>query len=123
MFSLGEIVAMNNEAVRKYRNENATNNYQVAAAFARRERASVAHLVSDGEKLLSYGWYEIARWSGDEVIVRTGELYSRTTKAHHMRALIKALPFRAVWSYSTIETPWKDAAMKVPERGNDASGE
>lgn len=60
----------------------------VLQAFLEHRPARASNLVSTGDSLLSYGWYELARHSdnnvrdakGLTVIVRNGPLYSQSTK-------------------------------------------
>lgn len=88
-------------------------NLDVVTAFARRERAQARNLSTDGETLTSYGWYTLARWYGDEVVIRSGKLYSATASKHRNLA-INALAFRVLWSYSTVETPREQGEMNIP---------
>lgn len=100
--------------------KSATTNDMVRQAFARRERAHAANLVSDGERLLSYGWYELARWFGDTVWIRTGKLYSQTTASKHMSGLAVALSLRQVrYILSPVESDKEDDNMKLPDIWRD----
>lgn len=69
-------------------------NKDVKRAFLERRPAETKNLISTGEKLLSYGWYEIARWVGAEIVIRNGRAYSPTTSKHRsgLRGLVARNP-------------------------------
>lgn len=88
-----------------------TNN-EVKAAFARGEAAMSNNLVSTGDKLLSYGWYELARWENGAVVYRSGGLYSMTTKTKHFSGLLSILSQRGVtYKPASQATDWQAAEM------------
>lgn len=89
----------------------ATTNERVMLAFIAGAPAHSGNLSTDGEVLRSYHYYELARWNGDKVTLRAGELYSNTTKKHHTQ-LRKLLDNRKVsYDISTIETPREEKHM------------
>jgi hypothetical protein len=100
-------------------NVKAVSNNEVREAFARRESAHASNFVSTGDKLLSYGWYEIARWFGDTVWIRGGKLYSQTTKSKHMSGLVTLLSIRGVRFKVAPETDFDESDMKLPETWRD----
>ena len=101
-------------------NVKAVSNDEVRAAFVRREPAHAANLVSTGDKLLSYGWYEIAAWYGDKVWLRSGNLYSQTTKSKHMSGLVTRLyAARIRYESSPVESEFDEGAMAMPDIWRD----
>jgi hypothetical protein len=100
-------------------NVKAVSNNEVREAFARRESAHASNFVSTGDKLLSYGWYEIARWFGDTVWIRGGNLYSQTTKSKHMSGLVTLLSIRGIRFKVAPETEFDESDMKLPETWRD----
>jgi hypothetical protein len=78
-------------------------NRKVKEAFLNGRSAVGNNLVSTGERLLSYGYWEIAKWVDDRVVVRCGPSYSPTTARH--RAGI-------VGQYSLYETPKEEHKMR-----------
>lgn len=100
-------------------NVKAVSNNEVREAFARRESAHASNFVSTGDKLLSYGWYEIARWFGDTVWIRGGKLYSQTTKSKHMSGLITLLSIRGIRFKVAPETDFDESDMLLPETWRD----
>ena len=58
-------------------------NTEVQIAFANRKRGYSQNLVSSGTSILSYGWWELARWVDNQIITRKGESYSVTTAGKH----------------------------------------
>ncbi len=58
-------------------------NSDVKKAFEQRQPKTSTHLVSTGDKLLSYGWYEMARWINGRIVTRKGRYYSVTTACKH----------------------------------------
>ena len=100
-------------------NVKAVSNNEVREAFARRESAHASNFVSTGDKLLSYGWYEIARWFGDTVWIRGGKLYSQTTKSKHMSGLITLLSIRGIRFKVAPETAFDESDMLLPETWRD----
>lgn len=102
-------------------NVKAVSNNEVREAFARRESAHASNFVSTGDKLLSYGWYEIARWFGDTVWIRGGKLYSQTTKSKHLSGLVTLLSIRGIRFKVAPETDFDESDMKLPEIWRDYS--
>ena len=58
-------------------------NSDVKRAFGERRGLNSNNLVSTGESLLSYGWWEIARWVDGVIVTRKGSSYSVTTAGKH----------------------------------------
>jgi hypothetical protein len=58
-------------------------NEQVKTAFRKRKPGRSKNLISTGESLLSYGWWEVARWRRGEIVIRRGKSYSQTTATKH----------------------------------------
>lgn len=86
----------------------AKTNKDVLNAFATRKSCRANHLSTDGTRLLSYHWWEVARWvewRGQRMILRrNGRNFSMTTAnkhACHTGAL------------SSIETPVQQGEMNV----------
>lgn len=63
-----------------------TNN-DVKQAFMQCKVAGNDNLVSTGDRLLSYGWWEVARWVKGKIVVRNGIAYSQTTASKHMNGI------------------------------------
>jgi len=63
-------------------------NEQVKQAFMRGESGRSTNLVSTGEVLLSYGWWEVARWVNGSIILRNGPAYSMTTATKHRSGVL-----------------------------------
>lgn len=99
----------------------AVSNDEVKKAFARRERAHAANLVATADgRLLSYGWYEIARWFGDTVWLRGGQLFSQTTKSKHMSGLVTLLSTQGIrYRVSPVESDREDEKMSLPPMWRD----
>ena len=79
-------------------------NRDVKRAFSEHRPLRTANLVSTGARLLSYGYWECAKWEystatgGIVCVLRTGRSYSMAT-AHH-RSGIGASP----WKWATVES-------------------
>lgn len=112
----------------------ARSNWDVKRAFFRREELASANgnLVSTGEVLLSYGWWEVARWETDpesgsaHIIVRNGKSYSQTTASKHRTGIVAGDYFAGPGVsviVSTVETPAGQGPMNTarwvagPENG------
>lgn len=54
----------------------------VQNAFLNGLSLHTTNLISNGNALFSYGWYEIARWVNGQIITRKGGMYSVTTAKH-----------------------------------------
>lgn len=80
-------------------------NKQVKQAFQDRKPGHSTNLLSDGTSLWSYGWWEVARWIGDEIVVRRGSAYSTTTATKHRSGVVGTL--------AAVETPRAQACMNV----------
>ena len=74
-------------------------NKDVAQAFLSGKPANVKSLVSTGDRLLSYGYWEVARWVNGKIVKRTGTSYSKTTARH--RGLVYGSQVQA----ASVETP------------------
>jgi hypothetical protein len=61
----------------------ATTNEQVKQAFRNGKMANSANLMSTGESLLSYGWWQVAKWKDGSIVTRKGRAYSMTTATKH----------------------------------------
>jgi len=61
----------------------ALTNSQVAQAFKDGKVAQNHGMLSTGESLLSYGWWQFAKWVDGEIIIRKGRSYSTTTATKH----------------------------------------
>jgi hypothetical protein len=81
-------------------------NADVAAAFMAQRPANTANLVSTGDRLLSYGWWECARWVNGVMIRRKGPSYSMTTAGKHRNQV-------TIGREATEETPVNDAEMRL----------
>jgi hypothetical protein len=79
-------------------------NKAVIDAFQSRKPARNRNLSSDGESLLSYHWWKVARWVDGHLLVRAGTSYSISTNRHYPN-----------WQHtrSSIETPREQARMNV----------
>lgn len=80
-------------------------NKEVKQAFQDGKPAASANLVSTGEKLLSYGWWEVARWIDGRIVLRKGASYSPTTATKHRPGI--------VGERATVETPAQQGEMNV----------
>ncbi len=78
-------------------------NSDVKAAFQAQRKAQSSHLVSTGDRLLSYGWYEMARWIEGRIVTRKGRYYSVTTAGKH----------RVYGEEAQTETPSAQAEMNL----------
>lgn len=103
----------------------AVNNAAVIQLFIMGQPGHAANLSTDGAVLRSYHYYELAIWATkDKVILRAGELYSKTTKKH-MGLLKKALDRAKVeYSASEIDTPQDEKQMRfTPSRAVEVEAE
>lgn len=82
-------------------------NRDVWIAFSNHSPAKSTHLVSTGDKLLSYGWWEVAVWDGDRIVKRNGRGYSTTTATKHM-----TLVYGPLVTVAAVETPRDDGNMR-----------
>lgn len=88
----------------------ASNMHDVLQAFLEHRSAKAGNVSSTGESLLSYGWWELARWSPDYgVVVRAGLAYSKSTVCQHTRLGL----YR--WPTSAVSTPRGQGPMNMPE--------
>lgn len=84
-------------------------NGRVIQLFKQHQQGVARNLKSDGTSLWSYGWWEIARWVGDQIVVRAGDSYSVTTAGKH----------RKVWPdgdrivNANVETPVNQGEMNI----------
>ena len=81
---------------------------EVKAKFLRRESAQSLSLKSTGDKLLSYGYYEIARWTNNELVLRKGPLISPTSSRHKLPLNCHELAVMA-----DNETPENNSIMEL----------
>lgn len=58
-------------------------NQQVKRAFMEGRYGKATNLLSTGLALLSYGWWEVARWIDGEIVTRRGRSCSQTTARRH----------------------------------------
>lgn len=54
----------------------------VQKAFLNGQALATTNLISTGNKLISYGWYELAQWVDGKIITRKGKMWSITTAKH-----------------------------------------
>lgn len=80
-------------------------NQQVKQAFMERRSGHSQNLVSTGESLLSYGWWQVAKWVDGRIVVRNGKSYSRTTASKHRSGV--------AGERAKVETPVHQAEMNV----------
>lgn len=80
-------------------------NKDVKRAFMNKKPAVAANLVSTGDRLLSYGWWEVARWINGEVVIRKGRSYSQTTAGKHRPGVYGRL--------ASEETPVAQGEMNI----------
>lgn len=81
-------------------------------AFLEHKSCKAGNVESTGEALLSYGWWEMARWHTDSqgnksIVVRTGPSYSRSTACQFTRLGL----YR--WDKATQPTPARQGTMNV----------
>lgn len=76
-------------------------------AFLNHKPKKAGNVESTGEVLLSYGWWEMARWHDGQVIVRTGSSYSKSTQCQRTRLGL----YR--WTQATNPTPSRQASMEL----------
>lgn len=79
-------------------------------AFLEHRTKKAGNVQSTGETLLSYGWWELARWHNGQIIVRTGPSYSKSTQCQRTRLGL----YR--WTQSPIPTPVRQAHMNLPDQ-------
>lgn len=77
-------------------------------AFLEHKSRKVGNVQSTGETLLSYGWWELARWHNGSILVRTGPSYSQSTACQRSRLGL----YR--WQASPVETPAYQSYMNCP---------
>lgn len=115
----------------------ARSNWDVKRAFfARKAMVSASgNLISTGEVLLSYGWWEIARWEtikdsegvevGARIIVRNGPSYSVTTAGKHRTGIVAGDYFAGPGvevHVSSVETPASQGPMNTDAwQANDSN--
>lgn len=58
-------------------------NHDVKQRFIVGKVGSNRNLESTGKSLLSYGWWEVAKWVDGEIVNRKGKSYSVTTAGKH----------------------------------------
>lgn len=98
----------------------ARTNWDVKRAFFRREALTSANgnLVSTGEVLLSYGWWEVARWEktadgGWRIVRRNGPSYSVTTAGKHRTGIVQGDYFAGP-GVEVVESPVYTPAHQGP---------
>lgn len=94
-------------------------NLQVAKAFIKGKAAKATNLSTDGETVVSYGWYQIAKRKCFEgvcnIILRAGKMYSTTTAKQRStitRAAIVEGEADSLFNAPT-ETPKIQAEMNI----------
>ena len=85
----------------------AKTNAEIAQAFLAGKVAQNHGMTSTGGVLLSYGWWEIARWHDGQVLRRKGKSYSITTAGKHRPTL------RGFGIEAQEETPVGQAYMNL----------
>lgn len=80
-------------------------NRQVKQAFMKHKAGNAENLISTGIALLSYGWWEVAKWVDSEIVVRNERSYSRTTASKHRSGVYGRKASR--------ETPVTQGEMKL----------
>lgn len=63
-------------------------NGEVKRRFMNKRAGRAPNLVSDGTRLLSYGWWEVARWQQGRIFTRNGPSYSMTTATKHRPGIV-----------------------------------
>ena len=87
--------------------EKKVKNKDVVQAFLSGKPANVKSLVSTGDRLLSCGYWEVARWIDGKIVKRTGASYSQTTACH--RGLVYGSKVQA----ASVETPVDQSTMNL----------
>lgn len=81
--------------------------YKASVALEAHKPYKQGNVTSDGTSLWSYGWWELARWVDDRIVVRSGIPYSPSTKQQFSRASL----YR--FEQSTVPTPRKQATLEL----------
>lgn len=88
-------------------------NKQVLESFVRQQKAETTNLSTDGVVLLSYNWYQIAKWVEGEAIIRSGASYSRTTAKQRSQLISAFIRARVGYRISSEETPGNERKMLI----------
>lgn len=80
-------------------------NSQVKRAFMAGKPGTSVNLSTDGVRLMSYHWWQVAKWVNGSIIVRKGRSYSTTTATRHRPGVYGIA--------ANIETPADQANMEV----------